>query len=501
MVIKLNNSILRYIRLIIFFLPVLDCYSQNLKFKTYLVEDGLSNNSINQLANDPEGGIWIGTWNGLNYFDGKSFKIYKHNPTKSNSLPGNYIYDLLVDGQGQLWVHADPYSISIFREENSFVSFIFNSKILNISLDSQQNVVISLESGFKKFNAQKEAFEECKDCNPLDTKRKVISTHINPKNELIWDQMIDRNGNMWVASKDKGLYFQPYFTGSDQLFEHYSSDLFNPYGLRSNEITCILEDSFGNIWLGLKDGGISRVIQQSESLVHIYPHPDSNAELPYESIRAIGEGADGTLWLGYYNSGVYYRMPGKRSFKKLKLPENLSSQDWHRIRSVHTDQSGDLWIGSYEGLLRVRQHQVIDSYTEDYNANFYKRVYAFAEDPERKQLWVASWKGVSLIDLKDGSLLPFAKQKSLERFNIRNIYFLSNTLYLCTEKDGLILLKNGEMSAFDKSNGLLDNSVYDIFHTEKSGKTWIATHSGVTVWDSESGEIYYLTEKDGLLSA
>lgn len=478
----------------------LTCFSQNLKFKTYLVEDGLSNNSINQLANDPSGAIWIGTWNGLNRFDGNSFTIFYHDPEDAQSLAGNYIYDVQVDDKKRVWVWSETQTLSLFQDAQSFKHYSFQNKIDRISLNSKDQLEVYLANEVYRFDEGLERFTPCDNCVESSSSFQSFVPD-DLKNQELWDTEKDGSGNMWYASQKQGLYFLPYDANPSLTHElqHYQSDIFNPYGLKSNEVTSILEDHFGNIWLGLKDGGLSRAIHNSQAIGHLFSHPHKSPELPNETVRALSENFDGTLWIGYYNSGVFYRPPGSQTFKKLPILSSLSS-DWSRVRSIFQDHEGRKWIGTYGGIISFKDLESIELLDDRIIDSGFKRVYSFAEDIQKNQLWLGSWNGVYLLNKEKGRLENYSGEEHLQDLNIRNLHFENNTLYICTEKHGLAILKDGKVTFFNKSNGLLDNSVYTLYKEENSDRIWIGTHSGISIWNTKTNEVESITEDNGLLS-
>ena len=72
--------------LLIVFISFTFCYSQNPIFKSLTVENGLSSSDINCLIQDKLGFIWIGTDNGLNRYDGSTFKVYRNKQNNNNFL-------------------------------------------------------------------------------------------------------------------------------------------------------------------------------------------------------------------------------------------------------------------------------------------------------------------------------------------------------------------------------------------------------------------------------
>src|SRR5690606_14316744 len=82
-------------------------YAQPFYFNHYQVEHGLSNNAVLCSAQDAMGFMWFGTKDGLNRFDGYSFKVFHSDPDNPNGLGSNFVRALHVDGSGQVWVGTD----------------------------------------------------------------------------------------------------------------------------------------------------------------------------------------------------------------------------------------------------------------------------------------------------------------------------------------------------------------------------------------------------------
>ena len=77
---------------------------EQLYFETLGIEDGLSQSSVNAIAQDAAGFIWLGTQDGLNRYDGYEFKIFRHNIKDEHSLAHNNIRALYNDQAGRLWI-------------------------------------------------------------------------------------------------------------------------------------------------------------------------------------------------------------------------------------------------------------------------------------------------------------------------------------------------------------------------------------------------------------
>ncbi len=81
-------------------------YAQSYYFNHYQVEAGLSHNSVLCSIQDKEGFLWFGTKDGLNRFDGYTFKIFRSDASDSGSIGSNFIQTLL-EKDGKLWIGTD----------------------------------------------------------------------------------------------------------------------------------------------------------------------------------------------------------------------------------------------------------------------------------------------------------------------------------------------------------------------------------------------------------
>jgi len=77
------------------------------EFQHIQEKDGLSFNLINSFLQDRDGYLWVGTFDGLNRYDGNQFIKFKHNPSDPNSLLHNTVHDLCEDRQGNIWMVVD----------------------------------------------------------------------------------------------------------------------------------------------------------------------------------------------------------------------------------------------------------------------------------------------------------------------------------------------------------------------------------------------------------
>lgn len=98
--------------------------SNNFQFSQLNVKDGLSHGLVNSICQDKEGFLWIGTFDGLNRFDGKNFKVFKYNRRNPHSLGNNIVHDVCVDQKDNIWC-ATEQGVSCYNKlTDSFENYI-----------------------------------------------------------------------------------------------------------------------------------------------------------------------------------------------------------------------------------------------------------------------------------------------------------------------------------------------------------------------------------------
>ena len=91
-------------------------------------KNGLSNSSINSIFQDKDQLLWIGTWDGLNRYDGAHFSVYNHNIDRvENSIGGNVILSIKGDQNNNIWINTIG-GISRYNKLNGKFSRYFYKK-------------------------------------------------------------------------------------------------------------------------------------------------------------------------------------------------------------------------------------------------------------------------------------------------------------------------------------------------------------------------------------
>src|SRR5688572_12605269 len=78
--------------------------TEPVRFMHLTVEDGLSQNTVRAILQDRIGFLWFATEEGLNRYDGYTFRVFKRNRRQAGTLPDDMVTALCEDRSGRLWV-------------------------------------------------------------------------------------------------------------------------------------------------------------------------------------------------------------------------------------------------------------------------------------------------------------------------------------------------------------------------------------------------------------
>lgn len=429
--------------------------ARNIQFSTLSVSDGLSQATVNAIAQDKQGFIWFGTQEGLNRYDGYEFAVYQKDPEDPHSLSHDWVWTVYADNYGRLWVGTDGGGLSRYQpDSNNFIHFRHNP-------DDPTSL-----SG--------------------DRVRVIYQ---------------DRQGVFWIGTDGNGLNR---FNPEDGSFVHYRHDPKSSGSLANDKVLVILEDRAGVMWIGTDGGGLARFDRGSEKFFH-YRHDASRPEsLSDDRVRALYEDRQGQLWVGTYSSGVDLLNPLDGSFKHFQHdPTDPYSLSHNEVHSIYQDLDGTVWVATDGGLDEWRpDRQGFVSHSHD-PANpssiASDRVISVFQD-RGSLLWVGTYEGLSRWNYISDAFIYYQNQPGGKPG-------LSNNLItgISGSPDGLVWVStyggglnrldpvSGQVVSFQHDptdqNTLSDNRVMTVF-ADKAGNVWAGTrNAGLNRLDTATGRV------------
>ena len=476
--------------------------TKSLHFQYLNVEDGLSQGTIYSIFQDSRGFLWFGTQNGLNRYDGYSFKIYTNNPEDSLSISNNYILSIAEDRFGYLWIATEnglnryDYQSQTFKRyfQDSIGGSIIESVIVDKSgivwAGSKFNGLYRIEIDSKKIeNVAIENFRYNRD-------------NINSVNSNLARCIFqDSEGRIWIGT-DKGVNLL--IDDRKGIFIRVSK-VFNESSTVETQIWTIFEGNTGTLFLGSSAGlfSIYKEMNNSYSLIDLSKQKEY-APISTVVISACQDNSD-NLWIGCYGGGLYL-CEGK-TYQSSKVIDIRDKNDLlnKTINTIFIDRSNVLWVGTDTGLLKwVPNYGCFDGYKNQgigSGSNAGDLTHTFYEDNKSK-IWIGTDLNLEIFDPAKKDFDPFDLGNYLENSHsdngIRSLYQDNHgTFWIGTIWKGLFEMiqeresnKNYEFTQywFKSVNNpdIYDNSVFKIIE-DKWEYLWLATKFGVKRFNKKNG--------------
>lgn len=504
----------------------------------------LSHNHVQCFAEDNNGFLWIGTRSGLNRYDGYNIKIFRHNPDDSTSIPSNVVQAMVKDQLGRFWLKL-PYEMCIFNPitekfTNDFTIVSQNNIYSNSSIemvvpyrDSTLFLLIPGE-GIVKHNiiTNQNLNINLKPSASASDYSQIIS-HLTVKNNLLYvtyqngvidiiyadslklfkridvlqktnnfenilfESFIDDDNNIWAFCIDeaKGIFK----IDSEENVKYYSTD--TKPALNSNNISCIIQFTNDNLWIGTDHGGINILNTKSDKIKFITHDPYNENSLKQNVITELYLSKDSIIWIGTFKQGVnYYHENIYRFWHYVNFPNKSSTLPYNDVNCFAEDKFGNLWIGTngYGLIYFDRKKNRFKTIKADKNNKdaLQSNVIVSLYLDEKNNLWVGTYHGgLSFYDgVKFRNFLHDPKDKTTISDNkVWDIFKDSrNNIWVGTLGGGLDLLDQENMAFKHYSsnglNSLNSNFVMDITEDD-DGNIWYAAEEGVFVLDYQSGRI------------
>lgn len=218
----------------------------------------------------------------------------------------------------------------------------------------------------------------------------------------------DSKGYIWCGTHPAGLSrFDP---AKDQ-YVYFIKDSTSKSSLTDDRVSALIEDAFGNIWVGTYDGfsRIQTIDQDSFLLQSFYPTAKTTTIQPENRIYDFALDAEGRLWIGTSKGLFLFDTRQLKFLHPAFLSEINAALPSPRISSILADSKGRIWLGTAKGLLRWNP----ESHSFDLESSFAPfqstcSILALFEDPKGR-IWIGSAEnGLGIYFPREDTLLTFS---------------------------------------------------------------------------------------------
>ncbi|MFP4089041.1 MAG: two-component regulator propeller domain-containing protein [Cyclobacteriaceae bacterium] len=312
-------------------------------------EQSLSFNVVGAFTETAAGSLIIGTERGgINVVqpDGNYHQYHLHRPEDENSLSGNTIKSLFTDSRSQVWVGTFRQGLNLFDPNSGRVRRYplpsdpsysdMRYRIINSIAEGQRGMLwlgLDGKGSLRKFDPQREVFVPFSHQDTLYARLGDISLkHI----------LIDRIGNLWLSTRENGLFL---FSETQGVLAHFHSGDSLNY-LPHQEISSVFEDQQGNIWVSSMGGGVLKFDPLSKNF-RAFTRKDGLVD---DVVYGIQEDTEGLFWC-FTLSGLSRFDPRDTTFRNYTYLSGFPLEELNE-GAFYMNQQGEMLAGGSNGYVR-----------------------------------------------------------------------------------------------------------------------------------------------------
>lgn len=478
----------------------------------------MSGNAVISILQDHKGFMWFGTRNGLNRFDGTSFKIFRNNIADSLSIGSNSVGSLYEDKRGRLWVgtHKGVYIYDAQREVFTPFRKLPDIDIRTILSDNRNNIWII--AGYELYRYTERG----------DVERYSFG------GELSTCMRLSLNGELWVGTNTGKIKkynpttnsFIPYsvlaslpkqkkidnirdlFPLSDSTFligvmnqvllvntnTLRTENVFKRYSWANDiKVRSIFPQSDSVYWIGSETGLYTFNVKTGQGS-RIRKELDNPYSLSNDVVFSIAKDSEGGTWLGTFYGGVNYCSNQFNKFQKYIHNSNLSSGfKGNIVHEITTDSKGNLWVGTEDaGLNKIngKTGEVKHFGASKLKGSIcYNKIHGLLA--AGKELWIGTFEqGLDVMDLQTEKVVRHYNAGN-DSNSLKSDFIVS--IYQRRNGDILIGTRNGMFSYNRKRDNFSPVPFFDMqiqaIHEDSEGTLWVCSYGqGVYYYNAGTGK-------------
>jgi ligand-binding sensor domain-containing protein/signal transduction histidine kinase len=421
--------------------------------------DGLHFKTINSIAEDTNGTLWLGTPSGLEKLDGPSFTHF----TAQNGLPSDFVSNVHVARSGTVWITTKEGMCQFKNGHLESVPFETDNPGRN-----PESLGVYEDRRGKLW-----AYGDTYLVNLTDGKHLNHFGNGDAASTRIWSLCEGQKGELWIGTSGKGLYC---FVGDTFV----APTLYN--GELSSDVRAICEDRQGNLWLGTHSDGLVRLQPRNIRVLN------TASGLPNRSAVCLAFNPRGHAWIGFDRAGLYEGSAGTFAHVPSDTLPNLQNL----VSALCVTSNSSLWAGTPGAGLYCIENQKCMRLTT-MNGLSDNHILALAADSEN-----AVWAGTAarLHRITNGVIAGFGPAEGLPNQPATSILPSRNGGVWLGFQNGAVYRENRGQFRRVAAPSVAASKPIRALCEDADGRIWIGTDGGhlgcitdsqVVGWDLPSG--------------
>ncbi|WP_163711264.1 hybrid sensor histidine kinase/response regulator transcription factor [Mangrovibacterium lignilyticum] len=457
-------------------------------------------NVLCSLTPDESGNIWVGTQNGLSFFDASTYAFRNFVGKYPQTIGTQFTNDVCLMDHDRIFIGSSTNGAFIFDPvENSLVQFSHKKNDENsISSDCVYRILknrngqfwLATSSGLDLFYPSDQSFR-----------------HFFAGQD-VRDIQTDNSGRLWVS-----FYSDPDFVVLDAITGDFIQKVEMPATFKEKQKRLFF-DSTNLLWIAVLDRGVYTYDQTKSGGLKEILNLNAPTEKTISSAMKIFEDNFQNIWITTFNKGIFLYDRSNTSFPIARVDFPLNNQSTYGVRSLFEDRDGEIWVGAREGAIFSRyNNKTGKSYSFALpvmagGTNIEDDLVFSIADAEPGCLWISTLHSGLIHFNKLNQQFRSIHYSALhpERLKSNSIYSLMNdgegNLWIGYSDKGLDIynVKNDSFenySAANSSHRISDDKIRCIYK-DKHGVVWVGTTHGLNKFGRESRtfQSYYSIPND-----
>lgn len=496
---------------ILFFVFLCWCHflsARTYTFRNIVMSDGLSGLLVNTIYKDADGFIWLGTDNSLDRFDGVRIKRFEFRGIEN--ITKKRVSGVTQTADRQLWVGngAGLWRVNQSRDElerivPEKIDFKVNTLFADhntLYIGTDKGLFIQKEGKLAQVLVDKNmlaagnrimdiCMSEDKSCLWLATVQGLASYSLNDGKLSSWhfrENVPEADYFRCITRIGQTLYLGTMTQGVVR-FDIPTSSFSHAPSLDCHVISDISSDGKDLVYVATDGNGVHFLSHKEQRVVRSFCHNVRDKEgIRSNSIYSLLVDERGTLWVGHFQAGLDYSLYQNGLFQTYAYPPKFDSANLS-VRSFLI-RGDEKLIGSRDGLFYINEATgVVKSFVKpELNSDLILSICYYDGD-----YYIGTYGGGMMLFNPQNLSLRYFTEGDDELFHKGHIFCAKpdkqNNLWIGTSQG--VWCYNGktkQIKNYNSANSQLpEGNVYEITF-DSSGKGWIATETGMCIYDPAS---------------
>lgn len=490
------------------------------EFENISIGQGISQSDITAMLQDNTGFMWLATNNGLNSYDGYTFRTFKADSRDSLTLASSIIFSIVEDASRYLWVATKD---AIDRYDSHTESFkhyrsTTDSYGQNVSLERVNSLCVTsagdlwgiMRGYLLRFDREADRFHAHSVLNSTTNSRLAIFNHLTEgfggrillatnrgvhsvdphtmKSEVLFNPETNfgnRSSRVLTLFTDHadGLL---YVGGDDGVFVVDARNRFmrevKCNGASIAKASAIMRDSSGRLWIATRERGI--YIEDNGNVVNCTYDKRNAQTIGSNYVLSLYEDLSGAMWVGTSSGGVSKMSLHHRPFYAIRhVPGTSDSLSDEVAYAVYADSDSTIWAATKDGVLNriTLQTGAVKHYSMPIAGSYGDNVKIYDIEPkDNNKLWLATSHGMCVFDKSSGHFDRSPVRGLDAGVRMRSMmYDDDGLLWVLSRNTGIYVIDNDRLlRRYTASNMQLTDDFVRGITQDGNGDIWIGTRGG-----------------------